>query len=58
MQLGPIVFIITWKALYMFRVLFTPIIRSVLNRTCSYWYNRAVRYKVIVKLMYCVIQVI
>ena len=28
MQLGAIVFIIPWKALYMFRVLFTPIIRS------------------------------
>jgi hypothetical protein len=31
MQLGAIVFIIPWKALYMFRVLFTPIIRSVLK---------------------------
>jgi hypothetical protein len=31
MQLGTIVFIIPWKALYMFRVLFTPIIRSVLK---------------------------
>jgi hypothetical protein len=31
MQLGEIVFIIVWKALYMFRVLFTPIIRSVLK---------------------------
>jgi hypothetical protein len=31
MQLGGIVFIIPWKALYMFRVLFTPIIRSVLK---------------------------
>jgi hypothetical protein len=29
MQLGTIVFIIPWKALYMFQVLFTPIIRSV-----------------------------
>jgi hypothetical protein len=29
MQLGTIVFMIPWKALYMFRVLFTPIIRSV-----------------------------
>jgi hypothetical protein len=31
MQLGAIAFIIPWKALYMFRVLFTPIIRSVLK---------------------------
>jgi hypothetical protein len=31
MELGAIVFIIPWKALYMFRVLFTPIIRSVLK---------------------------
>jgi hypothetical protein len=31
MQLGAIVFISPWKALYMFRVLFTPIIRSVLK---------------------------
>jgi hypothetical protein len=31
MQLGAIVFLIPWKALYMFRVLFTPIIRSVLK---------------------------
>jgi hypothetical protein len=31
MQLGAIVFIIPWKALSMFRVLFTPIIRSVLK---------------------------
>jgi hypothetical protein len=31
MQLGAIVFVIPWKALYMFRVLFTPIIRSVLK---------------------------
>jgi hypothetical protein len=31
MQLVAIVFIIPWKALYMFRVLFTPIIRSVLK---------------------------
>jgi hypothetical protein len=31
MHLGAIVFIIPWKALYMFRVLFTPIIRSVLK---------------------------
>jgi hypothetical protein len=31
MQLGATVFIIAWKALYMFRVLFTPIIRSVLK---------------------------
>jgi hypothetical protein len=30
MQLGAIVFVIPWKTLYMFRVLFTPIIRSVL----------------------------
>jgi hypothetical protein len=31
MQLGAGVFIIPWKALYMFQVLFTPIIRSVLK---------------------------
>jgi hypothetical protein len=31
MQLGAIVFIIPWEALYMFRVFFTPIIRSVLK---------------------------
>jgi hypothetical protein len=31
MQLGAIVFIIPWKTLYMFRVFFTPIIRSVLK---------------------------
>jgi hypothetical protein len=31
MQVGAIVFIIPWKALCMFRVLFTPIIRSVLK---------------------------
>jgi hypothetical protein len=31
MQLGAIVFIIPWEALYMFQVLFTPIIRSVLK---------------------------
>jgi hypothetical protein len=31
MQLGAIVFIIPWKALYMFRVLFTPVIRSDLK---------------------------
>jgi hypothetical protein len=31
MQLGAIVLIIPWKTLYMFRVLFTPIIRSVLK---------------------------
>jgi hypothetical protein len=31
MQLVAIVFIIPWKALYMFRVLFTPIIRSALK---------------------------
>jgi hypothetical protein len=31
MQLGAIVFIIPWEALYMFRVLFTPIIMSVLK---------------------------
>jgi hypothetical protein len=31
MQLGAIVFIIPWKALYMFQVLFTPIIRSGLK---------------------------
>jgi hypothetical protein len=31
MQLGAIVFTIPWKALYVFRVLFTPIITSVLK---------------------------
>jgi hypothetical protein len=31
MQLGALVFIIPWKTLYMFRVLFAPIIRSVLK---------------------------
>jgi hypothetical protein len=31
MQLGAIVFTIPWKALYMFRMFFTPIIRSVLK---------------------------
>jgi hypothetical protein len=31
MQLGATVLIIPWKALYKFRVLFTPIIRSVLE---------------------------
>jgi hypothetical protein len=31
MELGAIVFIIPWKALYMFRVFFAPIIRSVLK---------------------------
>jgi predicted Na+-dependent transporter len=31
MQLGAIVFIIPWKTVYMFRVPFTPIIRSVLK---------------------------
>jgi hypothetical protein len=31
MQLGAIVFIIPWKALCMFQVLFAPIIRSVLK---------------------------
>jgi hypothetical protein len=31
MQFGAVFFIIPWKALYMFRVLFTPIIRSVLK---------------------------
>jgi hypothetical protein len=31
MQLRAIFFIIPWKALYMFRVLFAPIIRSVLK---------------------------
>jgi hypothetical protein len=31
MRFGAIVFIIPWKALYMFRLLFTPIIRSVLK---------------------------
>jgi hypothetical protein len=30
-HLGAIVFIIPWKALYTFRVLFTPIIKSVLK---------------------------
>jgi hypothetical protein len=31
MQLGAIVLIISWKALCVFRVLFTPFIRSVLK---------------------------
>jgi hypothetical protein len=31
MQLGAIVLIIPWKAFYMFRVLFTSLIRSVLK---------------------------
>jgi hypothetical protein len=31
MQLVALVFIIPWKALYLFRVLFAPIIRSVLK---------------------------
>jgi hypothetical protein len=31
MQLGAIVFIIPWNTLYVFQVLFTPIIRSVLK---------------------------
>jgi hypothetical protein len=31
MQLGAVVLIIPWKALYMFWVLFAPIIRSVLT---------------------------
>jgi hypothetical protein len=31
MQLGAIVFMIPWKALYMFQVLFTPVIRGVLK---------------------------
>jgi hypothetical protein len=31
MQLGAVVFIIPWKALHKFRVLFTPIIRGVLK---------------------------
>jgi hypothetical protein len=31
LRLGAIVFIIPWEALYMFRVLFTPIIRNVLK---------------------------
>jgi hypothetical protein len=31
MQLGAIVSIIPWEAVYMFRVLVTPIIRSVLK---------------------------
>jgi hypothetical protein len=31
MQLVALVFIIPWKTLYMFRVLFAPIIRSVLK---------------------------
>jgi hypothetical protein len=31
MQLGAVVFIIPWKTLYTFRVIFTPIIRSVLK---------------------------
>ena len=39
MQLEANVFIIPGKALYMFQVLFAPIIRSILNCICSYWYN-------------------
>jgi hypothetical protein len=45
MQLGAIVFIIPWKALCMFRVLFTPTIRSVLklyippHGTCPTYHN-------------------
>jgi hypothetical protein len=31
MQLVALVFLIPWKTLYMFRVLFAPIIRSVLK---------------------------
>jgi hypothetical protein len=31
MQLGATVFIIPWETFYMFRVLFTPIIRSALK---------------------------
>jgi hypothetical protein len=31
MQLGTTLFIVPWEALYMFRVFFTPIIRSVLK---------------------------
>jgi hypothetical protein len=31
MQLVALVFVIPWEALYMFRVLFAPIIRSVLK---------------------------
>jgi hypothetical protein len=31
MQIVALVFIIPWKALYMFRVLFAPIIRSALK---------------------------
>jgi hypothetical protein len=31
MQLGAVVFIIPWKELHIFRVLFTPTIRSVLK---------------------------
>jgi hypothetical protein len=58
MQLGAIVFIIPWKALYMFRVLFTLIIRGVLKLYMQLLVNHAVRYKGIFKLLCCVIQVI
>jgi hypothetical protein len=40
MLLGAIVFFIPWKALYMFRVLFTPIIRSVLKLYAQLLVNR------------------
>jgi hypothetical protein len=46
MQLGAIVFIIPWKALYMFRVLFTPIIRSVLKTVHAVIGKIAYRYSV------------
>jgi hypothetical protein len=51
MQLGAIVFIIPWKVLYMFRVLFTPIIRSVLKLYTQLLVQSCVRYKGIAKLM-------
>jgi hypothetical protein len=57
MQLVALVFIIPWKTLYMFRVLFAPIIRSVLKLYMQLLVIRAVRYKGIVKLMCFVIQV-
>jgi hypothetical protein len=54
MQLGAIFFIIPWKAFYMYRVLFTPIIRSVLKlhmqllvQTCVGMVSDPVCYKMI-----------
>jgi hypothetical protein len=54
MQLGAIVFIIPWKALYVFRVLFTPIIRiglklymQLLVQSCIGMVSDPVCYKMI-----------